>query len=52
MVLQYDGTKISARSVPGLDLEVQSRTYTPKKSNYEFPKFHTPNKVSMRFATL
>ncbi|KAI7921042.1 hypothetical protein M0657_006300 [Pyricularia oryzae] len=51
-VRKYDGTKISARSVPGLDLEVQSRTYTPKKSNYEFPKFHTPNKVSMRFATL
>ncbi|KAI6380930.1 hypothetical protein MCOR25_001455 [Pyricularia grisea] len=51
-VRTYDGTKISARSVPGLDLEVQSRTYTPKKNNYEFPKFHTPNKVSMRVAAV
>ncbi|TLS24934.1 hypothetical protein PpBr36_08557 [Pyricularia pennisetigena] len=51
-VRKYDGTKISARSVPGLDLEVQSRTYTPKKNNYEFPKFHTPKKVAMPVAML
>lgn len=49
---KHDGSKVSAKSVPGLEVQVQSRAYTPKKNNLEFPKFHPARKIAMALERL